>query len=183
MESIDHLVPVRAPTDILPPYRSTPIETLLVSHALGREVPRPETPELVILTCVDFRIELLLPPEFAFVIRTAGATVGPVLFNVTYAMTVPGVEAIAVIGHTRCRMVGVHDGRDAFLAGFREISSLGAASGERLFDAGAASFGSRDAVQHTLAQCETIRRTLDHVLIAPLFLDVDTGDLSQIVVP
>jgi len=180
MESIDRLIPVRSRADILRPYRATPVETLLVSHALAREVAPPAAAQMVVVTCVDPRIDLLLPEGFAFVVRTGGATVGPVLFNVAFALTVPGVEVVAVIGHSDCRMVGVHDRREEFLAGLAGISSLDASAGERLFEAGAASFGSRDAVDHVLAQSATIRRSLDRVLVAPLFLEVETGDLFQI---
>lgn len=73
-------------------------------------VPRPEAAKgLGVLTCIDSRIEPLrmlgLVPGDAKILRNAGARVTEdALRSLVLAIHFLGVERIAVIGHTQCKM-------------------------------------------------------------------------------
>ncbi|WP_333659950.1 carbonic anhydrase [Meiothermus cerbereus] len=81
-----------------------PIHILLQSHNEGAIFPPFERPALAVVTCMDFRIHLHMPENFAFVLRTGGANPEPVEPYLAFAVARMGIEAIALIGHTDCAM-------------------------------------------------------------------------------
>ncbi len=81
-----------------------PVETLLQSHNSGVVFPPFTRPELAVVTCMDFRIHLQMPENFAFVLRTGGANPEPVEPYLAYSVARMGIGAIALIGHTDCAM-------------------------------------------------------------------------------
>ncbi|MCJ7673515.1 MAG: carbonic anhydrase [Acidimicrobiia bacterium] len=69
---------------------------------------------LAVLTCIDSRIEPLamlgLAPGDAKILRNAGARVtDDMLRTLVLAVHLLGVDRIAIVHHTNCRMVGVTD--------------------------------------------------------------------------
>jgi carbonic anhydrase len=69
---------------------------------------------LAVLTCIDSRIEPLamlgLAPGDAKILRNAGARVtDDMLRTLVLAVALLGVDRIAIVHHTQCRMVGVTD--------------------------------------------------------------------------
>jgi carbonic anhydrase len=69
---------------------------------------------LAVLTCIDSRIEPLamlgLAPGDAKILRNAGARVtDDMLRTLVLAVALLGVDRIAIVHHTNCRMVGVTD--------------------------------------------------------------------------
>lgn len=81
-----------------------PVQTLLQSHNSGVVFPAFTRPELAVVTCMDFRIHLQMPENFAFVLRTGGANPEPVEPYLAYSVARMGIGAIALIGHTDCAM-------------------------------------------------------------------------------
>lgn len=81
-----------------------PIHILLQSHNEGAIFPPFERPALAVVTCMDSRIRLHLPENFAFVLRTGGANPVPVEPYLAFAVARMGIETIALIGHTDCAM-------------------------------------------------------------------------------
>ena len=81
-----------------------PIALLLESHNEGRSFPPLAKPELLLVTCMDPRIALRLPENFAFVLRTGGANPDPVEPYLVYALARSGVRTVALVGHTDCAM-------------------------------------------------------------------------------
>lgn len=81
-----------------------PVHTLLRSHNEGAVFPPFFQPELAVVTCMDFRIHLRMPENFAFVLRTGGANPEPVEPYLAFSVARMGIQAIALIGHTDCAM-------------------------------------------------------------------------------
>lgn len=81
-----------------------PIEILLQSHNQGQFFPPFDRPVLAVVTCMDFRIQLHMPENFAFVLRTGGANPAPVEPYLAFSVARMGIGAIALIGHTDCAM-------------------------------------------------------------------------------
>ena len=175
------LVPVRSRADIEARYLGTPIEQLLLSHNLGEDVAVPDEPGLLIATCMDHRIGLRIPERFAFVIRTAGATIEPLLFNIAAAISLRPVSAVCVIGHSDCAMVGVERHRGPVVETLQRLGTMSESEASALFDSGASLFGIDDGAAHARGQCEIVARLFPELLTCPLFLDVESGELSQVV--
>ncbi|MCX7782833.1 MAG: carbonic anhydrase [Meiothermus sp.] len=81
-----------------------PVHTLLRSHNEGLSFPPFIHPVLAVVTCMDFRIHLRMPENFAFVLRTGGANPEPVEPYLAFSVARMGIQAIALIGHTDCAM-------------------------------------------------------------------------------
>lgn len=175
------LVPVAAESDIFPPYRGTPIGDLLINHNLRPVIDPVGEPRLVVATCMDHRVNLNMPVGFALILRTAGASVEPLVFNVLAAMAVRDIRAVAIIGHSDCAMLDVERHRQKFIATATELGTMSEAEAAKLFEKGASRFGFENSIAQTLAQCEHLHKVVPGALIAPLSFDVKTGALSQIV--
>lgn len=174
------LVPVRRQQDILPSYLGSPIEALLGCHNFERRPGTVAMPQMIVVTCMDHRIALTLPERFAFVLRTGGANVEPVLFNIACAMAINDIRTIAVIGHSDCAMVDVARHHECFMQTAADFTSMTPLQLEQIFDQGAREFGCTDAVTNTLRQCARLREFLPGSLICPLFYDVADNMLYQI---
>ena len=174
------LRPVHARGDILPPYRGTPIGELLRAHALRARIEAGAAPELLVVTCMDHRVRLSLPPGFAFEVRTAGACFEPVRSNIAFAVAVAGIRHLAIIGHTDCAMGVAHERGGAM------VDHLVSAEGWSPEDAAAehaglcAGFALEEVMQTTLERARELARAFPSCLVAPLLYDVGEHALSQI---
>ena len=53
-------------------YRNTPIGRLLEYHNLNKPFEKHNHPEMIIGTCIDYRINLRIPDNFSYLIRAGG---------------------------------------------------------------------------------------------------------------
>lgn len=166
--------------DVLPDYRGTPIEAMLVSHNLKEVVDPPAAPELLIATCMDPRIDLHLPKQFAFVIRTAGANVDALMFNIAGAVALAPVRSIAIMGHSDCAMARIDQCRREFAATVGACSSLSDDEVAAMYTTGLDAFGFDDPAAQTLRQADALRRLFPQLLIAPLYYDVEDHRIYQL---
>jgi carbonic anhydrase len=70
-------------SDFLPQYRDTPVGRLLEYHNLRCSFPVYEKAEILIGTCMDHRIRLRIPDNFAYLLRTGGGNLRYIEFNVS----------------------------------------------------------------------------------------------------
>lgn len=167
------LVPIDDRGDVPSAYRDTPVGRLLACHNLGAPVERAQAPELLVATCMDHRVRLRMPEDFAYVLRTGGANLEGRAFEVSFAVAVGGVGAVAVVGHSDCGMASVADGREAFAAGLAERAGWSAGQAAAHFDEEAADHAIEDPVAFTLEQTGRLRRRYPEVLVAPLHYRVE----------
>jgi len=175
------MIAVHESTDILPAYRATPLAELLAAHNLGTPPAIRHDPDLLIVTCMDHRIRLDIPECFAFVLRVAGANADPVAFNVSFAVSVAGVKAIAVIGHDDCAMQDLHSKRDEFVSGLQQRCRWSRERVEEHFDAGAKRFAIADSAEATWHQAKRLQELYPGVDVAPFFFRADDATLLQVV--
>jgi carbonic anhydrase len=166
--------------DVLPEYRGTPIAEFFGYHAMGWPDRSYAHAELLIVTCMDCRIGLRIPRTFAYVLRTAGASARCVEFNVEFAVAVAGVPAIAVIGHDDCAMTKVRGKKDEFVRGLASCTGCSSDDAAGSFDAGVDRFAIDDAVGFAVEEAERLAARFPQVVVAPLFYDVRTGEVTQI---
>lgn len=133
---------------------------------------------LAVLTCIDSRIEPLamlgLVPGDAKILRNAGARVtDDTLRTLVLAVHLLGVNRIAIVQHTQCRMVGVTD--DELRTTLREVT--GADTSEWEFHAIP---DQATVVAQDLAAVRSCPLLPDDLPIAGFLYDVASGRLRLI---
>jgi carbonic anhydrase len=180
--NVPQIILVDSISDILPEYRRTPIEWLLRYHNLG-EPPAPPAgrAELLVGMCMDNRKDLVIPKEFAFVLRAAGGNLRDHAFDISYAIAVGGVRAIALLAHTNCGMVGVRQRRTAFIEGLVARGGWEERHAAAHFDESVAVYEIENAVTFVLEEASRLARLYPAVLVAPLLYRVEDDRLLQVV--
>ena len=171
--------PVQAYDDILPAYRGTPIEELLVYHNLGSPFKQHPKPELLIGTCMDFRILLRIPRDFAYVLRVGGGNVRGLEFHVSLAVA-SGVRAICLIGHDQCAMSGVVDRDQAFVRGLVEHAGWSDHEAQIHYETYCSRFAIGDEIDFVRSEAGRLGRYYPAMLVAPLFYSVSERVLYQV---
>ena len=121
---MNQIIEINKKEDILPEYRNTPIGLLLEYHNLDRSFENYTKAELLVGMCMDNRKHLHIPENFSYIIRSGGANLRYSEFKVSYAISVGGIEHIALIGHNNCGMVGLHERKHLFIEGLVGKSRL-----------------------------------------------------------
>lgn len=172
--------PVRAYDDIIPGYRGTAIADLLAYHNLGAALQEHARPELLIGTCMDYRISLRMPPDFAYLIRVGGANLRGLDFHLSVAVAFGGVRAICLIGHDECALVGVAERQDAFVRGLVENGGWCRRDARNQFLAQAPHLEIGDAAGFVRSEAVRLSRRYPRVLVAPLYYTVGKRLLYQV---
>ena len=174
------LLLVREQHDVPLAYRDTAIADLLAYHNLGAPHRRHAQAELLVGMCMDNRKRLRIPDNFAFVMRAAGASSRGLEFQMSFAIAVGGVRAIAIIGHDQCGMSGLVARRDAFVAGLVDAAGWEQHVAEQHFEEYAPRFEIGDPVEFARAQARHLRQQFPRLTVAPLFYRLDDGMLCII---
>src|ERR1700716_1402426 len=119
------IIPVNYRTDILPEYQGTPAGQLLEYHNLDPALGSGPGRQLLIGMCMDSRKSLRIPPDFAYVLRTAGANMRDNEFRISFAIAVGGVRTLVLIAHTDCGMARVAGQDDQVVRGLGEPARWG----------------------------------------------------------
>lgn len=172
-------LPVQAHEDILPAYRGSPVEELLAYHNLGDPFRQHPKPELLVGTCMDFRIEFRIPRDFAYVLRVGGANLRGLEFHVSLAVA-NGVKAICLIGHDQCAMSKVVDRKEAFVSGLVEHADWGNHEAQTHYETYSPRFAIGPEIEFVQSETVRLRRFYPSVLVAPLFYTVSDRILFQI---
>jgi carbonic anhydrase len=173
-------MPVASGSDIVPPYRDTPIGLLLEYHNLQRPLEPYNQAQLLIGMCMDHRKHLHIPDNFAFIIRAGGANLRYSEFKISYAIAVGGVRCIALIGHNQCGMVNLYSKRDTFIHGMVEHAGWERETAERHFMHFAPMFEIGDEIDFVLSEAKRLRLRYPKILIAPLLYQIEDGRLYQL---
>jgi carbonic anhydrase len=174
------IIPVNYRTDILPEYRDTPVGLLLEYHNLERALGSGPGHQLLIGMCMDSRKALRIPPDFAFVLRTAGANMRDNEFRISYAIAIGGVSTIVLIAHTDCGMARVARQHDAFVRGLVEHAGWDEARAERHYAESLPKFGITDEVEFVMREAARLRGLYPKIAVVPLLYRVEDDLLYQL---
>lgn len=136
--------------------------------------------ELLVGMCMDNRKQLNIPNNFAFIIRSAGGNLRYSEFKVSYAVSVGGVKAIALIGHNNCGMVNLTSKKDAFIKGLIENAGWEAERATEHFMNFAPMFEIENEIEFLLSETRRLRTKYPKILVAPLLYKVEDNLLYQI---
>jgi carbonic anhydrase len=170
---MNRLVKVERERDIFPHLRDTPIARLLRYHNLGEPHEAHASAELLIGMCMDNRKSMRIPDNFAFVIRAGGGNLRYSEFKVSFAIAVGGVRALALIGHTNCRMVNLLDSREQFIDGLVRNAGWDRESAEQHFAQFAPMFEIGNEVDFVLSESKRLRDRYPKILVTPMIYKVE----------
>lgn len=171
------LKPVDAEKDIPAAYAQGPIGDLLRFHNLGAPLREVAQVELLIGMCMDSRKSLRLPDNFAFILRAGGANLRYSEFKVSYAISVGGVRAIALIGHTQCGMVNLVARKKAFIQGLVDGAGWDREAAEEHFLHFAPMFEIGSEADFVLSEAKRLRARYPRIAVAPMIYKVEDNRL------
>ncbi|MBP7689695.1 MAG: carbonic anhydrase [Thermoflexales bacterium] len=177
---MDRLRAVNSVEDIPAAYAQTPLGALLRYHNLQRTYEPYTSAQLLIGMCMDHRKHLLIPDNFAYIIRAGGANLRYSEFKVSYAIAVGGVQHIALIGHTHCGMVNLMARRAAFIDGLVERAGWARDFAEEHFNNYAPLFEIGNEIDFVLSEAKRLRQRYPKVQVAPLLYRLEDNRLYVI---
>jgi len=172
---------VAGESDILELYRETPIADWLCYHNLWQGPHSYESPKLLIVTCMDYRIHLHVPERFAYVLRLAGANLRHREFDLACVLAFAGIRHVCLVGHTDCAMESLKDKREVFASGLQRVGGWSKSRAELQFDLFAPRLAIPNVVDFTLFEAAWLERRFPGVVVAPMIYDVKDSSLHQIV--
>ncbi|GAC1649112.1 MAG: carbonic anhydrase [Gemmatimonadaceae bacterium] len=174
------ILAVNYDADILPEYRGTPVGFLLEYHNLDRALGAGHGRELLIGMCMDSRKALRIPPDFAYVLRTAGANMRDNEFRISYAIAVGGVRTIVLIAHTDCGMTRVAYQHEEFVRGLIEHAGWDRTRAETHYAESVAKFSIKDEIAFVMDEAERLRVFYPLITVVPLLYRVEDDLLYQL---
>jgi carbonic anhydrase len=174
---MQRLLKVEKPSDIPAGYRKTPVGLLFEYHNLRRAYDDYTQAKLLIGMCMDNRKHLHIPPNFAFIIRSGGANLRTSEFKVSYAISVGGVEHIALIGHNHCGMVCLTDRKKLFVDGLVKRGGWTKKAAEEHFESYAPIFEIGNEIDFVLSETQRLRCRYPKIKVAPLLYKVEDNKL------
>ncbi|HEY4613816.1 MAG TPA: carbonic anhydrase [Bacteroidota bacterium] len=170
---MNRLENVLHPDQIVPQYRNSPIGKLLEYHNLNRPFDTYSSAELLVGMCMDSRKHLRIPDNFAFILRAGGGNLRYSEFKVSYAISIGGVKAIALIGHTNCGMVNLQERRELFVRGLVENAGWQQEAAEEHFQKFSPMFEIGNEIDFVLGEAKRLRLRYPKILVAPLMYRVE----------
>ena len=179
-KSMNRLINVEKPADILPAYRNTPIGDLLEYHNLDRPLDTILNAKMLIGMCMDNRKHLRIPDNFAYIIRTGGANLRYSEFKVSYAIAVGGIRHIAVLAHSNCGMVNLKAKEESFVNGLVTEAGWEREFAQSHFMHFAPMFEIGNEIDFVLSEAARLRKRYPKITIAPLYYRVEDNQLYQL---
>ncbi len=174
---MNRLIDISKADDILSEYRQTPIGQLLEYHNLDKPLDSYSSARLLVGMCMDNRKHLRIPDNFSFIIRTGGANLRYSEFKISYAISVGGIQHIALIGHNNCGMVNLKSRKDLFVKGLVEKAGWNKNEAEDHFTHFAPKFEIGNEIDFVLSEAKRLRLMYPKICIAPMFYKVEDNKL------
>jgi len=174
---INALISIANTAEIPVEYRDTPVVQLLEYHNLDKPFELHDKAEMVIGMCMDNRISLRIPQNFAFVIRTGGGNLKSSDFYVSFAIAVGEAKCVTVIGHSNCGMAEIAQCREKFVTNMVERGGWEKAHAEDYFDEYSKKFEIGDEIQFVLEETRRLREIYPKIKIVPMMYLVEDHKL------
>lgn len=163
------LKPINFTQDIPERWRDTPIEKFIVSHNFDRGAEISGKPELMLVTCIDYRITPKIE-HFAYVLRRASGSLAGLEFELSYALS-KGVKHLVILGHNDCGMTKVPEHREPILNALVE-QGWSNSSAENFIDKHAPNYAIPGELEALEAEYDRICGMFNNLEVAPLFISL-----------
>jgi len=177
---MDRLKCILSKKDIYPEYQDTPIGQLLEYHNLNKSYKKYSNAQLIIGTCMDHRINIRIPDNYSYLIRTAGVNLKHIDFNIAYALSVTDINNMALIAHNNCGMVGLNTNKDKIISGLINRVGWDRKVAKDYFNNYAHEFEIKDEIDFILNETKRLRNIFLKINIAPLLYNIDDQLLYQV---
>src|SRR5690606_22202666 len=115
-----------------------------------------------------------------YIIRSGGANLRYSEFKVSYALSIGGVKAIALIGHNNCGMVNLMSRKDLFIENLMANAGVTYEHAEEQFVCFAPMFEIGNEIHFILTETQRLRHKYPKILIAPMHYRVEDNRLYLI---
>ncbi len=159
-------------------WLETPIEQFIRAHNFDEPVKAAKSPQLLIVSCIEYRFRPEVPAKFAYVMRTAGGKISQLPgaeFALSYILA-NGVRHIALVGHNDCGMTKVHEFKPKLVAALIEQGWDPAHAGVFIED-NAERFAMDDEIDSLEREFNRLKALFKNVEIAPLFISLSSTRL------
>jgi carbonic anhydrase len=166
--------------DIPACLKDTPIGVLLREQNLGHAFETESThPELVIGMCIDFRKQLSVPKDWAYIIRREGANMDGSEFAIALGLS-KGIRYMALIAHNDCAMANTAEHQDGFVKAL--VGKYGWSQKKALdfFIEHARSKDIGNEVDFVLEEAARIEKLFPGITVVPLLMRVENDKLYLI---
>lgn len=154
--------------DIPQRWHNTPIERLIQAQNFGYPLHAAGRPEVLIVSCMEFRYALPVPAGYAYVIRTPGGRLIGSELAVAYVLT-KGVKNILLIAHNDCGMTHLVEKKDEMIQAF--IGQGWQPEAARQFvEESTAKLAVRNELEALEQEYHRLKGLFKNVHVAPLFL-------------
>lgn len=177
---MNRLIEITKTDNIFQKYRDTPIGRLFEYHNLNRPFDVFAQAQLLIGMCMDDRLHLRRPDNFAYIIRSGGANLQYSEFNISYAIALGSIQHIAVIGHSNCGMTNLASRKEQFISGLVKYAGWDKESAEDHFTKSAPLFEIGTDIDFVLSEAKQLRLKYPKVTIAPIHYNVENKRLYLI---
>ncbi len=174
------LIPVNNEENIPSIYLDSPIGDLLRYHNMGKPYESYAQAKILIGMCMDSRKHLIIPDNFAYIIRSGGANLRQSEFRVSYAIAVGDVRCIVLIGHNNCGMVNLQARKEDFINGLMEKAGWSRDHAESHFIRYEPENEIRNEVDFILIEAKRLRMAYPKIVVAPMFYVVEDNRLYLI---
>jgi carbonic anhydrase len=174
------LLTVQKKEDVPVAFRETQFCDLLLYHNSKMPHKSYKSAALLIGMCMDHRVRLNIPVNFAFILRAGGANLRYSEFKVSYAIAVGGVACIALIGHTQCGMVNLAARKEQFVKGLCDFAGWDTQRAEDHFAHDSPMFEIGNEIDFILTETQRLSRQYPKVKVAPLLYKVEDNFLYWI---
>ena len=175
----NYLIPVNSAKDIPEKYRETPIGLLLEYQNLDRpfDAHSQNQAQMLVGMCMDNRKQLHIPDNFSYILRSGGANLRNNEFKISYAVGVGGVRYLALIGHTQCGMVNLHERKDLFVEGLVKNGGWTRAAAIEHFEKFAPQFEIVNEADFVLSEVSRLRLRYPKITLVPMLYKVEDSRL------
>ncbi|MCF8381469.1 MAG: carbonic anhydrase [Bacteroidales bacterium] len=161
-------------------YQGTPIFKLFEYHNLGKEHDVFTNPQMLIGSCMDFRLSFNIPRNFSYMIRTGGANMANMEFKISFAISVGDIKHIAIIGHSDCAMTKLSLNETKFVRGLVKHAKWTKKLAIKHFNNKSLEFGIKDEIDFTLKEVSRLRKLYPGIDIVPLIYKIEDCKLALI---
>ena len=172
---------IKSVEDILFSYRGTPVGLFLEYHNLNKTFSSYSSPQILVGVCMDYRICLRIPDNFAYIMRTGGANLQGKEFNISYAIGAGNVRYMALIGHNHCGMSNLKAHRRVYIDGMIANAGWSKEMAEKQFENDAPKFEIGNEIEFVVREVNRYRKLYPGIVIAPLFYLLEDNSIEQII--
>lgn len=172
------LLPLDSKDDIPESLRTTPIAELISCHNFYEvtDMDSDDKADLIIGMCVDYRKQLHIPKNAAYVIRSPGANMRDCEFGISLGLSA-GLKYMALIVHNRCLMEDPFEKRDLVLNCLTKEHGWTDYKAETFFDRVANEKEINDPIDFVIEESGRLRTLFKSLTVVPLLYNVDNDRL------